>query len=351
AKEQYLDTGRFERLGRIQSFKQHEREICWELREAWDREMARLGTVSFPDRLIAARDHARRAPKPTYRSAIIDEGQDLTLVGMELIRAMVAGQADSTPVNDNILVMDDSAQRIYSGGFKPKWAGLDFSSYSEILKVNYRNSKPIFEAAKAVRGDIIVAKEANDDGAATDVEFEREEKVLPELIRTPKGEAPVVKERLRDLVDNRSFCYDEVAVLTLHNEDAKDLVKYFNRVGVPCTNLQNLRDEPLGRGVRVGTFDRAKGLEFRAVFIVRVGKSRFPFGDRDKGVDRQLSIDGTEQPVSGKERELRQLRLDRLYAAMTRARDRLYVISDEDPCDEILQSRQRFQALGASLGW
>ena len=38
-------------------------------------------------------------------------------------------------------------------------------------------------------------------------------------------------------------------------------------------------------------------------------------------------------------REARLLNLDRLYVAMTRARDRLYLIADEQPCDEIQRVR------------
>ena len=60
SREEYLDTGRFERLGRGRSFKKPDREICWRLHEAWDREMARRGTVDFADRLVEARNRARQ---------------------------------------------------------------------------------------------------------------------------------------------------------------------------------------------------------------------------------------------------------------------------------------------------
>ena len=52
-KDEYLDTGRFERLGRIRSLERRDREICWQLREAWalgrrDRETACFETGARP---------------------------------------------------------------------------------------------------------------------------------------------------------------------------------------------------------------------------------------------------------------------------------------------------------------
>ena len=157
-KEEYLDTGRFERLGRKRSFKKADRKICWRLREAWDKEMKRLGTIDFPDRLVKARHLAIEQSKPRYRAAIVDEAQDLTLVGIQFVRALVTGNPKEKLRNDSILVLDDAAQRIYPGGFRPKWAKLDFRGNSDILEVNFRNTKRIFQAAQAVRGEVPLSK-------------------------------------------------------------------------------------------------------------------------------------------------------------------------------------------------
>ena len=63
---------------------------------------------------------------------------------------------------DSLLVLDDAAQRIYPGGFRPAWANLNFTGNSNSLHVNYRNSRRIFQAARAVRGEAIISKDAND---------------------------------------------------------------------------------------------------------------------------------------------------------------------------------------------
>ena len=345
-KEEYLDTGTFERLGRIRSFKKRDREICWRLCEAWDRGLKERGLASFPDRLIEARNRAWEEMTPPYRAVIVDEGQDMTLVGMQLVRALVAGHADNELKLDSVLVMDDSAQRIYPGGYRPQWANLNFRGNSSTLRLNFRNDKRIFEAAQAVRGEAVVARDANDDGAAGDVEFDRDVGEAPILLQTPPNrEAPAIRGKIQELMDREGFKCDQIALLTRRNKNVDSLLKYLRNRQIPCVNLKALRIGQLESGVRVGTFDRAKGMEFRAVFVARLGKSIFPLEPEERLIDDQLTIGierGSPVPMTDEEREQRQLHLDRLYVAMTRARERLCLIADEEFCDEIKSAGSYF---------
>ena len=352
AKEEYLDTGRFERRGRMQSFKKRDREICWRLCERWDKEMHARGAVSFPDLLIQARDLVQQRQKGSWRAAIVDEAQDMTLVGMQLVCALVAGAPENNlPVN-GIMMLDDAAQRIYAGGFKPSWAGLDFTGRSEILRKNYRNGRAIFEAARAVRGDTLVVKEDNDDGAAAlDVKFARGKGARPIFwqVKT-RGEAPAVADKVCRLVAEEGFALQEIGVLAHRGKDADRLVRYLNNrlketlhKAPPCVNLKSLREKTLDPGLRVGTFDRAKGLEFRAVLIPRLGQSRFPRDAAEQG----KAANAPPPELLDQEKEARLLQLTRLYVAMTRARDRLYLIADEEPCSEIAAAYGCFERRSA----
>ena len=343
SREEYLDTGRFERLGRFRSLKKEYREICWRLREQWDQELNRRGLTTFEDCLLTARNKIWDEDNPRFRSAIIDEGQDLTLVEVQLVRGLVAGKPGRQLGADSILMVDDSAQRIYAGGFRPSWAGLDFSGRSERLSVNYRNSRSIFEAAVAVRGKVVVAKDANDDGAVEDVKCELEEGPPPVLLIGVEKELKAVSDCIDKLIKSQGYKHSEIAVLALHNTDIEEILKFFYREKLPCANLQDLRRRPLGEVVRVGTFDRAKGIEFRAVFIVRLGNSIFPLGEEDRLQRRQIPLDSIAEPeLSEEEEELYQLHLDRLYVAMTRARERLFLIMNEQPCPEIMRAYDKF---------
>lgn len=354
-RDKYLDAGTFERLGRgTKHFRGREREIAWNLREAWDREMAARGTVDFPDRIAEARDQARELPNPPYRAAVVDEAQDMTQVRIELVRALVGVSARAGPRNDSLLILDDAAQRIYPGGWIPKWAGLEFTRRnSEILRVNYRNPSRIFRAARAVRGQVPTARGPEAEGTLDPGDFERSPGERPVFTVVQTKECRVILDLVSGLVEE-GYGHDEIGVLVMRNDDADSLTGVMKRRTIPCVNLKELRDGQLGPGIRVGTFDRAKGLEFRAVLIPRLGASHFPIdaedGDGPAGPTPMLVAEGKSGSkvwgTDGEDGGQREMNLDRLFVAMTRARDRLYLIADEQPCEEIQRTRdQHFRDL------
>lgn len=96
---------------------------------------------------------------------------------------------------DAILMLDDAAQRIYPGGFRPVWANLNFSGHSDTLDVNFRNTRRIFRAARAVRGEVVVSRDANDGGSVDAVSFEGDEGDRPILNVAKREETREVPSR------------------------------------------------------------------------------------------------------------------------------------------------------------
>ena len=324
--EEYLSV---ERLGRKRSFSRKIRKLVWELSEIWDRKLRERNAVRYIDKKINARDVAQNAPPGRYRCVIVDEAQDMTLVEMQLVRALVVGAPENPVPKDGMLILDDPAQRIYPGGFRPRWAGLEISGRSYQLTRNYRNLPAIYRAAKRVRGTDLVAVEDEEDRAMLEAEldfpegeFERPIQVLVDS----KGETPFLRDKIWETNAQKGFSYNDMAVFFKHNQQVDATMKYLESEDIPCAQMT--RDGISGDGVRVGTYDRAKGLEFRVVFILRLGSTQFPQGNEEADSMRQ-TVDADQI------RESRQLELDRLYIAMTRARERLFMIADEDPCDEI----------------
>ena len=141
---------RVERTGRRTRFTAAMREQAWALREAWDEGLTERGVEDFADVVRRARDLAREASEPRYRAAIVDESQDLTLVGLQFIQALVNGPGLDGP--DGLFLVGDHAQKIYPGGFTLAQAGVDVRGRSAVLRVNYRNTRPIIDAAMACTG-------------------------------------------------------------------------------------------------------------------------------------------------------------------------------------------------------
>lgn len=335
SREEYLDTDRFERFGRRLRFRRAERECCWRLMETWIRETPD-GKADFPTLRVLARDKAWELDQPTYRAAIVDEAQDMTLTSMQLTRALVAGKPENLVPPDGLLILDDAAQHIYTGGYRLKWANIEVTGRSQTVQINYRNTGQIVKTAAAVRGDTLLAKEDNDQGAVVPATFARKDGSAPVFIRVqPMGESPVIAKEIRQLRQNERLPLEAIGVLMHHNEDVRKLAKFLEANNIPCALLSASRHGTLGEGVRVGTFDRSKGLEFQVVFIPRLGVSIFP------GIDDSEQIE--EASAGDIAAETRQLQLDRLYVGMTRATDRLYLLADEEPCPELEKAYDCFE--------
>ena len=220
----------------------------------------------------------------------------------------------------------------YAGGYRLGWANLDISGRAQVLKRNYRNAPAVYRAARRVRGRELVALEHEDDKYILDAElgFHERDDEKPNLALVDGNcEITYLCEKIHEFTAAKRFSANEIAVFLKHNRQVEDAIRFLQSAGVPCAQLN--RDGFRGDGIRVGTYDRARGLEFRAVFLPRLGATQFPDSSGDSDGERQKY--DPDQDL-----ESRQLELDRLYVAMTRARELLLLVADEEPCEEIRQA-------------
>ena len=276
-REQYLDTDRFERLGRLKSLKKRDRELVWNLKEVWDSKLMVQGLKTWSQlRIEALEELLRGKSELMYRATIIDEAQDLSLVSMQLVRGLVCGSQTEEVKDDAVTMYDDTAQRFYVGGFLPRWVPIDVVGRSNTLAKNYRNRPEILFAAYVVRGDAQLARGDGDDGAAKRPEPVLPSEPKPKFVQVHGSERKFIQEEIDRMVRFGGLKHKDIAVLTHRNRDVNEMISELEDAGVPRVNLYDLRENPTASdGVRVGTFDRGKGLEFRAVFIFRVGETAF----------------------------------------------------------------------------
>ena len=332
--EDYLAV---ERIGRKRSFSQKLRKLVWELFELWAEMLSERNAVTFADKRIRVRDAVQGLAQAPYRCVVVDEAQDVTLVELQLVRALVAGNPQNPVPKDGILILDDPAQRIYAGGYRLGWANLDIAGRAQVLQKNYRNVPAVYRAAMRVRGRELVALDHEDDKYVLDAElgFHEREDENPNLVLVDrKCELPYLCEKIHEFNAAQKYSSNEIAVFLKHNSQVEATIRFLQREGIPCAHLT--RDGFTGDGIGVGTYDRARGLEFRAVFLPRMGSTQFPDNSGDGDGERQ-NYDPDQ------DLESRQLELDRLYVAMTRARELLLLIADEEPCEEI------WRALGEEI--
>lgn len=299
-------TGRRAPLGKAQ------RAQVWDLKERWDDEMASRGTIDFVDVVARARDYARLVAKPRYSAAIIDEVQDISLVGMQLVRALVNGAGNEDPPN-GLLVLGDGAQRIYAGGFTLSQAGIEVRGRTTVLRNNYRNTAEIISTALTVTGESIVEDLAEKfPRGAEEAEAVRHGR-KPLLVRADTLDRllDALTGQIQELLGDRRVGLGDVGVLAPTNQLVQDVLGRLSRAGVPAMDLRDYTGSSTDR-VKVGTYHRGKGLEFKAVILPHVSRGTFPASAQPGVPPDQVAED-------------RELAISQLFVAMTRARDALIV--------------------------
>ena len=319
-----------ERTGRRMPFTALMREQAWALREEWDRRLAAAGVLDFPDVVMRARDLARRRSAPMFRAAIVDESQDLTLVGLQLVRALVNGP-EGMDRPDGLFIVGDGAQKIYPGGFTLAQAGVNVRGNSSVLRVNYRNTRQVIETAMACTGSQFV-DDLGDEYARGDAEAEASRKgARPFLVQAADfdGQVSFAVEQIERLCDAGALSPGDIAVCAPSNRLVKKALAGLEAAGLRCQNLSDFTGESNER-VKVGTFHRSKGLEFKVVFLLDLSAGSFPFSPSRGQSDAEHS-------------DQRELQISMLFVAMTRARDGLYLLHSGEPSDVLYEALDFFE--------
>ncbi len=321
-----------ERSGRQTRFTEPLRRQAWNLMREWDRQMAERGTIDFIDVILRARNHARRLTEPRYRAVIVDEAQDLTLVGLQLLRSLVNGPAGKDR-SDGLFIVGDGAQRIYPGGFTLRQAGVEVRGRTSVLRVNYRNTREILSSAMAVAGEQTVddlgeeLKRAEGDGTAV------RPGIRPMLYCADSWaeELEFVVAHIQRLVGGGALGTGDIGVFAPTKRDVASIQKALGQADLPSQDLEDYDGEP-NDNVKVGTYHRAKGLEFKVVLLPGLSQGRFPTEDKRITDESERS-------------DRRTLEVSQLYVAMTRARDGLFVTCSGSPSDVIEPALESFEVV------
>jgi superfamily I DNA/RNA helicase len=290
------------RLGRTVRLGGRQRHAVWQLLEAYTTELERHGTYDHNDLLTAAVDLLQHHPSdPGWAAVLVDEVQDMPLAAMRLC-ALLAGDRP-----DALFLVGDGQQAIYPGGFTLAEAGISVAGRAVVLRVNYRNTRQILDAARSLVEDSDFSDlEADAEHGQRDVDVLRDgplpqRQVAPDRRRLALQLALVLR---RDA--QKGVHWGEMAVLTPTNRDANYLREQLRRRDIPLRDLHTWNGQP-DNAVKLGTVHRAKGLDFAAVYLPQL---------------RPPATPTTGEPGTG-ERQL--LRLRQEFVARTRARERLWI--------------------------
>lgn len=300
------------RHGRRTALQPVHREAAWLLYEEYELLREERGVRDFNDVLLAALAELKERPAdPPYSAVIVDEVQDLTLVGVKLLHAL-AGDGPN-----GLLLIGDGQQAVYPGGFRLADAGIAVKGRGAVLRTNYRNAAAILEAAM----DLVSGDPFDDlDGPspngrrAVDLTYHEGRVVRVEAEDEEEHDRGLV-EALRALADEEpdgSGPWAGAVVLCPSRREIGRYDRLLTRAGIPVVRLESYDGRPV-EAVKLGTYRRAKGLEFKHVFLPH----------HDAALTAATAADAGTADAAARERA--ELARRQLFVAMTRARDLLWL--------------------------
>lgn len=295
-----------QRVGRRLPLLPPQRAAVWDLYTAYDGLLRADGVCDFADVLALALAEVSREPlHPAYAAVVVDEVQDLTCVGVRFLHALVGDRSDG------LLLIGDGQQAVYPGGFTLAEAGVSIAGRGTRLTTNYRNAAEILDVAAAV-----VAADSYDDLEGVVELGKREMTVARSGGRTARVDArdershdAALLTHLRELASEPGVSFGDCAVLASTRAVARRYARLLAAAGVPVVDLEDY-DGTKSHRVKVGTFKRAKGLEFKHVFLpmLSAAEPSQRAGEADPAYVERVELERRE-----------------LYVGMTRARDGLWL--------------------------
>jgi superfamily I DNA/RNA helicase len=231
-----------------------------------------------------------------FRSILVDESQDLGTLELSVLRQMV----DISQPNA-FFCSGDPKQQIHPKHQDLKEAGFPIVTRRRFMK-NYRNTDQSLAAALP-----LTKMSADDADERQDFEFPGRSSCVPLLVRANNDddERSFVAELIqakRTAGDKRPVC---IVVASIHQDESSvlsDEVRAYESFNIPVRSLQDFKQyEP--NAVYLSGLGSAKGFEFSLVVITQCNAGSLP------------------APSLPKEEAWRDA--NRLYVAMTRARDEL----------------------------
>lgn len=311
-KEDYLKV---RRPGRGVALDRAKRAAVWDVVAACRAQTRVAGTLDFQEATAIAAVHLERVAGSghLFDHVLVDEGQDLSPVHWQLLRALVGEHSD------DLFVAEDSHQRIYGRRVVLGQYGIRIVGRSRRLTLNYRTTaQTLTYALQILQGGDYVDLE---DDAETATSYRSARSGPPPRVidsRSLTRQLDAVADTIQGWVTNDDAAPPETIAVLVRDRWARDRVAAaLAERGVQIRSVDREAIKP-GQPV-VMTMHRAKGTEFSKVLLYDISQDSIPAALKDQKYSDEAYADALLR-----ERSL-------LYVAATRARDELAVTYREAP--------------------
>lgn len=309
--DEYRDA---DRRGRGRALAAADRKKVWDCFQRVLSQLEAARKLPHSAWLRKAEELVRAGKVPSrWDAVIVDEVQDLAPAALRFLSALAAKEPGS------FLLVGDGGQRIYRSGASLRSAGIEVRGRSRVLKLNYRNTRQIQAAS-----ELLLREGADDLDEGTD---DRKGTLSPlggpEPVFRGFPSRPAMYEQLVASVQELrkgGLELREIAVFARSNDLVSAAARALDAAKIASNPLEKDTDLSKVTGVNVGTMHRAKGLEFKAVFVL---------GVEDSVVPPASLVAKTKEPADLEALLVRERNL--LYVALTRARDEAFVFWSGTP--------------------
>lgn len=306
----YEDSKTFPRKGRGVGLKTESRKLVLDLLDAYDSRISDLG-IDYEGIGQSAFELSKMKPLD-YRYVLVDEVQDLSEMELRILSNM--GLRDHSGFNklssleNGLFLVGDGAQTIYKKGFSFKRIGINTKGNNFVFHKNYRNTYEILKASY----QLIVNMEFNEIDeealkAPDKPEFNSIHGERPKAIIC-QNEDDEIKFIVNSIKEYRELGIQagRICVVGL-NKRLRDKIN--NSLAVEEIKSDDLKNDGSYHSstVKISTIEGAKGHDFQIVYITSLTDQILPGA------------------MTGSEDE--KLQVSRLYVAMTRAKEFLYLLT------------------------
>lgn len=245
------------RLGRKNRMSARRREEIWPTIERARAKLEDQGVLSWPSIFgKVAQHYVQRDHKP-FTHAVIDEAQDLGVPELKMLAAITPGGPNT------LFFAGDLGQRIFQEPFSWKALGIEIRGRSQTLKVNYRTSHQIRQAADRLLPRVVRDVDGNEQDRRGTVSVfngpDPEIKTYDNTDAEVTGVANWINQTVQEGVEPA-----EIGVFVRTRNELGRAREVVRKTGHVPLELSERVEEPAGR-VSIGTMHLAKGLEFKAV--------------------------------------------------------------------------------------
>lgn len=293
------------RIGRRNRLGSKQREALWPVFETARAMLASRGFLTSAQLFAAVEGTFRDKDAKPFTHVIVDEAQDLGVSELRMMGAISSGP-------NSLFFAGDIGQRIFQLPFSWLTLGVDVRGRASSLRINYRTSRQIREAADQLLPQKVRDVDGiEDDRTGAQSVFEGPAPVIAQNA-DEADEASSIAAYLRAAIEE-GISPAEIGVFVRSTEYLSRARAAITAAGLEGRQLTE-RAEDFGDCVSLGTMHLAKGLEFKAVVVMACDDEALPLQSR---VDAATDEDELRE-VFDTERHL-------FYVACTRARDRLLV--------------------------